>query len=99
MRPIGARRCATCQRPYAHGAGMTWRARSSPSARLRPEDGMQALNWHLVTGEYAPASGGVADYTRGVARALAAAGDDVHVWAPSIARGLASDPGVHLPPI
>jgi glycosyltransferase involved in cell wall biosynthesis len=60
---------------------------------------MQGLSWHLITGEYAPASGGVADYTRAVARALAAAGDDVHVWAPSIEGGLASDPGVQLHPL
>lgn len=35
---------------------------------------------HLVTGEFPPDSGGVADYTAAVARALAAAGEDVHVW-------------------
>jgi glycosyltransferase involved in cell wall biosynthesis len=60
---------------------------------------MQGPSWHLVTGEYAPARGGVADYTRAVARALAAAGDDVHVWAPAIKEGLALDPGVHVHPL
>ena len=38
------------------------------------------MRWHLLTGEYPPASGGVGDYTAGLARALAAAGDEVHVW-------------------
>lgn len=40
------------------------------------------LRWHLITGEYPPQFGGVADYTRLLARGLAAAGDDVAVWAP-----------------
>jgi glycosyltransferase involved in cell wall biosynthesis len=38
--------------------------------------------WHLVTGEYPPDLGGVADYTAAVAGALAEAGAEVHVWAP-----------------
>lgn len=40
--------------------------------------------WHLITGEYPPQSGGVSDYTAVLARALAAAGCDVHVWAPAV---------------
>ena len=39
---------------------------------------------HLVTPEYPPAIGGVGDYTRQVAEALANAGDDVHVWCPAV---------------
>jgi glycosyltransferase involved in cell wall biosynthesis len=39
--------------------------------------------WHLLTVEYPPACGGVADYTRHLARALAAAGDEVAVWVPT----------------
>ena len=35
---------------------------------------------HIVTGEYPPAVGGVADYTATVASALAASGEHVHVW-------------------
>lgn len=59
--------------------------------------------WALVTGEYPPTPGGVADYTRQLARALAAAGDRVHVLAPRPDRAehLARDPGVEvheLPP-
>jgi glycosyltransferase involved in cell wall biosynthesis len=38
--------------------------------------------WHIITGEYPPAPGGVADYTQAVAAGLAAAGDRVHVWCP-----------------
>ena len=57
---------------------------------------MEDPAWHIITGEYPPAPGGVADYVRSVARALAAAGDDVHVWAPEQAGPLAQDPGVRL---
>lgn len=35
---------------------------------------------HIITGEFPPEAGGVADYTATVARALAAAGEEVHVW-------------------
>ena len=38
--------------------------------------------WHIIASEYPPQQGGVSDYTHAVARALAAAGDDVHVWCP-----------------
>lgn len=38
--------------------------------------------WAILTGEYPPAWGGVSDYTRLVALGLAAAGDEVHVFAP-----------------
>ena len=46
--------------------------------------------WHVVTGEYPPACGGVGDYTAEVARALALAGDAVHVWVPGAEDPLAS---------
>ena len=42
--------------------------------------------WHLVTSEYPPDIGGVSDYTAQLARALAGAGDEVHVWCPGEAR-------------
>ncbi len=59
--------------------------------------------WHILSGEYPPANGGVADYTRLVARGLAAAaeasgsGETVHVWTPRPADGqaLVADAGVH----
>lgn len=43
---------------------------------------MRRLRWALITGEYPPRSGGVADYTAQLAAALAQAGDEVHVLAP-----------------
>jgi glycosyltransferase involved in cell wall biosynthesis len=39
--------------------------------------------WHLLTGEYPPDRGGIGDYTRLLARALADQGCQVHVWTPS----------------
>ena len=39
------------------------------------------VRWAVVTGEYPPQPGGVSDYTRLVAEALAAAGDEVTVYA------------------
>ena len=40
----------------------------------------RAHTWHILTGEYPPDPGGVADYTMTVAEGLAQAGDRVHVW-------------------
>jgi glycosyltransferase involved in cell wall biosynthesis len=42
--------------------------------------------WHLVTSEYPPDIGGVSGYTGQLARALADAGDEVHVWCPGAVR-------------
>ncbi len=52
--------------------------------------------WALLTGEYPPQAGGVADYTRLVARGLAAAGDEVHVFAAHCDRPSPDEPGVRL---
>src|SRR5437870_428857 len=41
--------------------------------------------WHIITCEYPPQSGGVSDYTFGVAAGLAEQGDQVHVWCPAYA--------------
>jgi glycosyltransferase involved in cell wall biosynthesis len=46
--------------------------------------------WTILTGEYPPQPGGVSDYTHQVAEALAAAGDQVHVFAPPASPGLSS---------
>jgi glycosyltransferase involved in cell wall biosynthesis len=43
------------------------------------------LRWHVITCEYPPQSGGVSDYTQGVATGLASEGDEVHVWCPPAA--------------
>ncbi|HEX7955504.1 MAG TPA: glycosyltransferase family 4 protein [Pyrinomonadaceae bacterium] len=43
------------------------------------------MDWHVITCEYAPTVGGVADHTRLVAEGLAAEGDRVHVWCPAAA--------------
>jgi len=55
--------------------------------------------WHILTGEYPPAPGGVSDYTRSVAMGLAAVNDEVHVWAPPVGGDLREDPGVRVHPL
>lgn len=51
-------------------------------------------SWHLITGEYPPRSGGVADYTRVVAEALAGLGAEAHVWCPITDGAPPESPGV-----
>jgi glycosyltransferase involved in cell wall biosynthesis len=41
---------------------------------------VQRSRWDILTGEYPPQPGGVADYTQLVAEGLTARGCDVHVW-------------------
>jgi len=53
--------------------------------------------WHILTSEYPPDIGGVSDYTRQVAEALARTGDEVHVWCP-YADGREETPGVRIHP-
>jgi glycosyltransferase involved in cell wall biosynthesis len=55
-----------------------------------------ATRWHLITGEYPPAPGGVADYSRTVARRLAECGDEVQVWAPEGFSGEVADAGIEV---
>lgn len=50
--------------------------------------------WIILSGEYPPAPGGVSDYTRSVATALAAAGDDVHVMTAGADRSAAGSASV-----
>ncbi len=47
---------------------------------------------HLITGEFPPQFGGVSDYTRSVARELAARRLRVHVWCPSAPHARIEDP-------
>jgi glycosyltransferase involved in cell wall biosynthesis len=61
----------------------------SPQRPARPR-----ITWAILTGEYPPRLGGVSDYTRLVARGLAAAGDRVHVWCGSEAAATPVDAGV-----
>ena len=49
------------------------------------------LTWHIITGEYPPAIGGVSDYSQLVAEGLAAAGDEAHVWCPPLPRDAPSN--------
>ncbi|NRD47193.1 glycosyltransferase family protein [Corallococcus exiguus] len=49
--------------------------------------------WHLLTGEYPPAPGGVSDHSRSIAHALLKAGETVHVWTPG-AESVTDDQGV-----
>ncbi|HEV8396899.1 MAG TPA: glycosyltransferase [Vicinamibacterales bacterium] len=54
-----------------------------------------STRWHLVTSEYPPDVGGVSDYTWQLAGALAAAGDEVHVWCPGEPRSSLAGVEVH----
>jgi glycosyltransferase involved in cell wall biosynthesis len=54
----------------------------TPAERTRGSAPAAHYLWHLITGEYPPQVGGVADYTALVAAGLAAEGDRVHVWCP-----------------
>jgi glycosyltransferase involved in cell wall biosynthesis len=51
------------------------------------------VKWHILTGEYPPKPGGVADYTALLARALVAAGHVAHVWCPGNDAGPVGEPG------
>jgi glycosyltransferase involved in cell wall biosynthesis len=55
-----------------------------PARELPTEVSVQTapVHWQLITGEYPPQRGGVSDYSRLLAHALADAGDRVTVWAP-----------------
>lgn len=50
------------------------------------------MDWHLITPEYPPQSGGVSDYTHLLATGLAAESETVHVWCPS-SSGEPLEPG------
>lgn len=57
------------------------------------------MNWAILTGEYPPKPGGVADYTAQLASALAATGDTVHVWFPFLGEPPRPPSGVYLHPL
>jgi glycosyltransferase involved in cell wall biosynthesis len=52
--------------------------------------------WHVLTGEYPPAPGGVSDYARQLAVALAKHGESVDIWAPRVSGPDPKDQGVTL---
>ncbi len=52
----------------------------------------------FITGEYPPMQGGVADYTRALARALAAAGQEVGILTSAQAAPPPDDPGIRVFP-
>lgn len=54
------------------------------------------MEWHIITGEYPPASGGVSDYTYLLVRSLSDAGENVHVWAPKASSELRHTAGVEV---
>jgi glycosyltransferase involved in cell wall biosynthesis len=52
------------------------------------------MTWALITGEYPPHHGGVADYTATLARELASRGDAVRVFAPPCGSPDIAEPGI-----
>ncbi|MGH7913692.1 MAG: glycosyltransferase family 4 protein [Candidatus Binataceae bacterium] len=50
--------------------------------------------FHIISPEYPPQIGGVADYTRQVALGLVTRGDRVHVWSPAVNDAEPPDAGV-----
>lgn len=57
---------------------------------------MSRQTWAILTGEYPPQPGGVSDYTRLLARGLAKAGNEVHVWAAHSDKAATCDAGVRV---
>ncbi len=52
--------------------------------------------WHIIGGEFPPDRGGVSDYTELVARALVAAGDEVHIWSPGDRERVSHERGIAI---
>jgi glycosyltransferase involved in cell wall biosynthesis len=52
--------------------------------------------WHIIGGEFPPDRGGVSDYTELVARALVAAGDEVHIWVPGDRERVSHERGIAI---
>ena len=49
---------------------------------VRPQSTGPLAAWHVISGRYPPAIGGVASYSHAVAAGLAARGCEVHAWTP-----------------
>lgn len=54
--------------------------------------------WHFITCEYPPQPGGVSEYVYHLAGKLASDQDEVHVWCPSLAGDIPSQPYVTVHP-
>ena len=54
------------------------------------------MEWHIITGEFPPVTGGVSDYSGVIAAGLASAGETVHVWCPASIRGSSKFAGVQV---
>jgi glycosyltransferase involved in cell wall biosynthesis len=65
-------------------------------ARARGSVSASRAAIHLITCEYPPDIGGVADHTRALASGLAAAGACVHVWCPPGAKPIPAEPGIDV---
>ncbi|MDB4906958.1 MAG: hypothetical protein JWO05_1742 [Gemmatimonadetes bacterium] len=52
-------------------------------------------SWHVITGEYPPTRGGVADYSALVAEGLSELGWNTHAWAPGASSALRNGVCVH----
>jgi glycosyltransferase involved in cell wall biosynthesis len=79
-----ALRCLLCSDSILSKAGTADREESSLN------------HWHMITGEYPPQAGGVSDYSRVVARGLAAAGDSIEVYAPKCSELDLSESGITI---
>jgi glycosyltransferase involved in cell wall biosynthesis len=54
------------------------------------------VQWHVITPEYPPHSGGVSDYTYTISQALANCGDQVHIWTPGVVSAISSQPSIYV---
>ena len=101
-RPATGRRSSARSMPWCRANPPKPRAsrcdnrRSIPTTRRRdaPPPMTDDRPWHILTGEYPPQRGGVADYTALVAAGLAARGIPAHVWAPPAESTGPEPPGV-----
>jgi glycosyltransferase involved in cell wall biosynthesis len=56
---------------------------AAAAGTIKRQEEAPKLCWHMITCEYPPQRGGVADYTQLLAAGLADCGDEVHVWCPA----------------
>lgn len=89
-RPVSA----DCLLVFVAGiGGIRWRIAGRPPPRMMTVSSPHSL--YLITHEFHPKRGGIATFAEEMARASAALGLDVEVWAQSASRP--PDPGKHFP--